>query len=171
MTSFKFEEVADIIASAGGEVVGRTRLQKIAYLLTVTGLDSNFLFSYKHYGPYSEQLASVARLGAMLGTFSETQQTAAWGGTYSTYILKVPRPVDQGSDRAQVAAIAAKADAVELELAATAVYLANEGFADPWAETTRRKPEKSTQQRIAGAKSLLEKLGKVQLPNPLPNLS
>jgi hypothetical protein len=35
------------------------------------------------------------------------------------------------------------ADAVELELAATAAFLAYERFPDPWGETARRKPEKS----------------------------
>ena len=39
----------------------------------------------------------------------------------------------------------AQASAIELELAATAAFLAREGQADPWGETARRKPEKAAE--------------------------
>jgi hypothetical protein len=67
-----------------------------------------------------------------------------------------------------LAAITAGADAVELELAATALFLANEGWDDPWRETARRKPEKADGGRIEKAKFLYEKLAAVETPRRLP---
>jgi uncharacterized protein len=62
-------------------------------------------------------------------------------------------------------------DAVELELAATAVFLSKDGYNDPWAETARRKPEKAQSGRIERAKRLLRRLGSLDTPVPLPNIT
>lgn len=161
-------KVATIVSDAGGRVVGRTRLQKIAYLLTVTGQEERFAFGYKHYGPYSENLASAARICVLLGQINETEQAASWGGNYSIYTTNLPSSANVLKQR--FAKIAADADAVELELAATAVFLSNEGYEDPWAETIRRKPEKSENGRIGRAKELLRSLSSVQTPVPLPRI-
>jgi hypothetical protein len=67
--------------------------------------------------------------------------------------------------------MAADADAVELELAATAVFLSKDGYNDPWAETARRKPEKAQGGRVERAKRLLGRLGSVETPVPLPNIT
>lgn len=165
------KKVASIIADAGGRIVGRTRLQKVAYLLTVTGLDDTFAFSYKHYGPYSEDLASAARLGKLFGDLSETEHSAAWGGSYSIFMAELPPEVETENPRVQLARAAASADAVELELAATAVFLAQEGFSDPWSETARRKPEKAEGTRLERSKALLRSLSKIETPRKLPNIA
>ena len=41
------DKVAEIIRAAGGEIVGRTRLQKVAYLLELAGLGHGFRFEYR----------------------------------------------------------------------------------------------------------------------------
>src|SRR5215471_7421463 len=51
--------IPSLINAAGGEVVGKVRLQKLVYLLDQLGLESGFPFSYHHYGPYSEELADA----------------------------------------------------------------------------------------------------------------
>ena len=168
MSDFKVDEVANIIRDAGGRIVGRTRLQKIAYLLAATGLEDNFRFAYKYYGPFSEQLAHSAKVGSLLGDFSERQDQAAWGGTYSTYTLDDTRDVDTSSPRHVLASISAEADSIELELAATAVFLLYDGYSNPWEETAQRKPEKWTPERSANAKALLAELANVDVPRPLP---
>lgn len=160
------KKVAAIIADAGGRVVGRTRLQKIAYLLTVTGMESGLVFTYKHYGPYSEDLASAARIGDLLGDLQESEHAAAWGGTYS--IFTAQSPAIGNDSRRRFAEVAAESDAVELELAATAVFLAKEGYPDPWQETARRKPEKADIERLARARELLRSLSRIPTPVPLP---
>jgi uncharacterized protein YwgA len=79
----RLSPVAQVIRDAGGEVVGRTKLQKTVYLLTLAGFEATFRFGYKHYGPFSEELADTADLAATFDVISERQQEASWGGTYS----------------------------------------------------------------------------------------
>ena len=159
-----------IIRDSGGRVVGRTRLQKIGYLLHAAGLEDNFSFVYKHYGPFSEDLAQYTRVGQLLGLLSETEQAAQWGGSYSTYTANLAQGEQVNESRVHLAQLAADADAVELELAATAVFLHKEGYPDPWAETARRKPEKAEGGRIKKAKALYRQLQSIEVPVALPPL-
>ena len=170
MADSKIEEVTNIIRDAGGRIVGRTKLQKVAYFLAATGLDNSFRFAYKHYGPFSDQLASSAKLGALFGNFVERQDPATWGGTYSTYTLDDAQDVDSSDPRRLLASTSAEADSIELELAATAVFLYYDGYADPWGETAQRKPAKSTPERLAKSKALLASLARVDVPRPLPRV-
>jgi uncharacterized protein YwgA len=161
--------VAQVVADAGGQVVGRTRLQKLAYLLSAAGLEGAFSFAYKHYGPYSEELAQSAKAAQLLGLLTDEERSAQWGGTYSTYQTSQPANEQAPKARRDIARIAIEADAVELELAATAVFLSREeGIADPWAETARRKPEKAEGGRLKRAKVLYKQLQAVETPQPLP---
>lgn len=151
--------VAEVVHDAGGKIVGRTRLQKIAYLLTAAGLEDRFSFEYKHYGPYSEDLSQLSGVAKLLGYISEATSSTQWGGSYSTYTESTKSPIDHSEEkRRSLAEAAAKADAVELELAATAVFLFLDGYKDPWAETARRKPEKISDGRLARAQSLYSAL-------------
>ncbi|HAE49989.1 MAG: hypothetical protein CMO30_13540 [Tistrella sp.] len=171
-------KVAGIVRDAGGRIVGRTRLQKTAYLLTLAGLEDGLSFSYKHYGPYSEAVAEGARVAGLFNLVTESEGKASWGGFYSTYelapageeALPSTDPATEASRRA-LAVIAADANAVVLELAATAAYLAaEENHATPWAETARRKPEKAGEGRIDEARRLYDRLRKVSTPRPLPEI-
>ncbi|TDX28028.1 hypothetical protein [Rhodovulum visakhapatnamense] len=168
MAALKIEEVKKIICDAGGKIVGRTRLQKVAYLLNATGLDDSFRFAYKHYGPFSEDLASSAKLGALFGSLEERQASASWGGTYSTYTAEAVQDGSQNEARTSLASVAAEADSIVLELAATAVFLFYEGYGDPWEETAQRKPEKATGDRLLNARNLLKELAAVDVPKPIP---
>jgi uncharacterized protein YwgA len=87
------QRAAEIVRDAGGQIVGRTRLQKIAYILEVVGLGAGFPFRYKHYGPYSEQLADAAQTARILGMLNEQETHAAWGGVYSIYHSLLPPEV------------------------------------------------------------------------------
>jgi hypothetical protein len=152
-------------------VVGRTRLQKISYLLSTSGLESGFSFSCRHYGPFSEDLATAARDADLLGLIKEYEQPTSWGGTYSTYEVDSTQPPTGAAVRAALATEAARADAVQLELAATAVFLAKEGHNDPWAETARRKPEKANDGRLDKAKELYRGLQAIETPVRLPAIA
>jgi uncharacterized protein YwgA len=154
----QMQVVADIVRDAGGEIVGRTKLQKSVYFLTLAGFQNRFQFGYKHYGPYSEALAEAAELAAAFGIISERQQQASWGGTYSVYSVTGDRGLAT-DDRSQLLREAARSDAILLELAATAGYLwQEEKKANPWAETARRKPDKSADGRLDRAKDLYRSL-------------
>jgi uncharacterized protein YwgA len=159
------EKVAAIVAAAGGRLVGRTRLQKLAYLLEQVGLGDGFQFQYRHYGPYSEELALATRDATLMGVLEEAENAATWGGTYSIYTTSQPAP---DATRLAFAQIAADANAVELELAATAAFLSQEGDSNPWEETARRKPDKADAGRLQKAKELYRKFAGVRTPTPLP---
>jgi uncharacterized protein YwgA len=161
-----FERVVQIVSDSGGRVVGRTKLQKIAYLLEAAGLGEGFSFEYRHYGPYSEDLTSAARSAKLLGVLREEERATTWGGFYSIYTTSVDARSE--SARTQLAKIAVDADPIELELAATAAFLASEGNDDPWGETAKRKPEKASPSRLSCAKSLYRQLQGVRTPRPLP---
>ncbi len=164
------QKAADIISSAGGKIVGRTRLQKIAYLLEVTGQGDGFEFEYRHYGPYSESLASAARNAAILDLIDEEEIQATWGGFYSIFSSSNETSQEYNKSRADLAIMAAHADAIELELAATAAFLFYKGYENAWEETARRKPEKATIERLSKAKLLYESLQGIDLPIKLPPL-
>jgi uncharacterized protein YwgA len=160
---------ADIIRDAGGEIVGRTRLQKVAYLLELAGLGDGFQFEYRHYGPYSEDLTDAIRLANAFGLIVEEERQANRGGRYSIFRTKSDSGPHRTMERRAFAAKAAKIDAVELELAATAAYLVSaENCEDPWGETAKRKPEKADNGRLDAAKAAYRELQKIQTPRSLP---
>lgn len=162
--------IVAIVRDAGGEITGRTRLQKIAYLLEVVGFGNGFQFSYKHYGPFSEGVAASAMKGVILGHIKEVEEQAKWGGFYSVYSVDAQQDDHVPSGRCQLARRAKESNAVVLELAATAVFLSLEGYEDPWSETERRKPEKSESGRLEHAKELLAELKRISVPTPLPDI-
>jgi len=168
MTREDAQKVADIVRDAGGEIVGRTRLQKIAYLLTITGLEDGFSFKYKHFGPYSEELAKAAHYAHLLDLLDETENLASWGGLYSIYTNYEKNALDDRLERLNLAKKAAKANAIELELVATALFLAKEGHDNPWVETKRRKPQKSNRGRLSKAKKLYGKFRNIKTPHAWP---
>lgn len=165
-----FEKVAAIVRDASGEVVGRTRMQKIACVLELAGLGDGFTFSYKHFGPYSESLATASRDAGVLGLLTETEQSTSWGGWYSTFRTELEPDPTVPSARTELAHTAAAANSIELELAVTAAFLASQGIDDAWDETERRKPEKAAEGRLARAKKLYAALKKIETPEPLPNI-
>ncbi len=169
MLLIKPELIVAIVRDAGGEITGRTRLQKIAYLLEVVGFGDGFHFSYKHYGPFSEGVAASATKGVLLRYITEVEQQADWGGVYSIYSVDAEQDDRVPLGRRELARRAKESDAVALELAATALFLSREGYGDPWSETERRKPEKSQSGRLTQAKELLAELKRISVPIPLPD--
>lgn len=166
------EAAAQIIKDAGGELVGRTRLQKIAFLLDLAGFVKDFSFEYRHYGPYSEDLAQAMEIVSVLGPVREEERVAEWGGRYSIYRLE--EEIEHShAGRSQFVQLAKEIDAVELELAATAAYLFTQSTKapdNPWNETRRRKPTKALEGRLERAAAAYEKLRQLDTPSPLPEL-
>ncbi|WP_370154518.1 hypothetical protein [Ferrovibrio sp.] len=165
------DKAIDIIRDAGGEIVGRTRLQKIAYLLELAGMGGGFPFEYRHYGPYSEDLALAVRNACILGLIDEEERPASWGGVYSIYRLKPSGEASGANDRAGLVQKVVHADPIELELAATAAFLSTQGYDNPWVETAKRKPDKAQGNRLEKAKDLYKALNQVSTPTALPAIS
>lgn len=163
---------ARIVAHAGGEVVGRTRLQKIAFLLEVFEQGDGLDFEYKHYGPYSDRLSSAVKTAEIFDLIKEELRSASWGGFYSIFRSELQSDEEINPTRKAIIDLGNAANPVELELAATAVFLAREDrYEDPWLETSERKPEKSAGGRIDRAKALLDKLKEFDSEHKLPSFS
>lgn len=167
-------QAAAIVSDAGGKLVGRTRLQKVAYLSHLAGFSEDFEFKYRYYGPYSEGLASAMEIACAFGLVKEDKYVAEWGGQYSVYQSTVSGGVPDNEARAGFITAAAAVDPVLLELAATAAYLyVQEGIGDwadgdPWEETKRRKPDKATEERLLRAKEEYKVLLGFDTPAQLP---
>ena len=166
---------ARTISEAGGRLVGRTRLQKVVYLAQLAGFGSEFDFEYRHYGPFSEDLAAGMDIAAGLGIVTEAERRAEWGGRYSVYSATDLTPQATDPARARFVAEAAKIGPIELELAATAAFLYDvKGIGhrrgDPWEETAMLKPEKAGNGHLERAKAAYQKLRALETPAPLPEI-
>ena len=150
--------ISQVIAAAGGELVGRTRLHKTICLLELAGKGDGFNFIYKHYGPYSEDLATYVKVARFYGVLHEDEKVAEWGGKYS--IFTTDEKLNEGTDQVRIDLVlaASSASLKALELAVTAAFLASTGVEDPWAETASRKPEKWDEKSEKEAKDLYLKL-------------
>jgi len=171
--NYEWHRAASIVRDAGGMIVGRTKLQKIAYLLYLAGYDDGFRFSYHHYGPYSEDLSEAIRAAEIFDLVTEEERTADWGGKYSIYTaIEAIGAEDKQSPRGKLASKAVEMNSIELELAATAAYLASEeNIDDPWQETEKRKPEKARDDHLENAKKAYQELCRINTEIPLPELS
>lgn len=161
---------ASLINDSGGEVVGKTRIQKAAYFLEAMGLGSGFYFYYKHYGPYSDDLTNSLHYAREFGLTEEEDKKAAWGGVYTVFrsVAELNPSIDDA--RNKVLVIAKEANPVALELAATALFLKQEGEGNPWEEVRNLKPSKANRDNLAIAKKLYESFRQVDTPNELPAL-
>jgi uncharacterized protein len=158
--------VADIVAAAGGRLVSRVRLQKVAYLLDKLGAKSGFSFAYHHYGPYSRDLDNAVLDAEAFGKIQETfDRRQTDGARYS--VFKVV-PSDETHEysylnakrlRERVKELAAE-NVTVLELAATANWLLNDEHVADWkTEIIRRKGPKTKNGRLDEAVQLLSRLG------------
>jgi len=170
------ERAAEIVRDAGGELVGRTRLQKVTYLSQLAGFHVGFPFEYRHYGPYSEELSDAIEIAVGCLLVEEDERPTDWGGWYSIYRSDLD-PRATATERSNFLRTAKGIGAVELELAATAAFLFEvEGFGrlnseDPWIETARRKPEKAANGGLNRAKRAYRRLQGLRTPSPLPELA
>ena len=162
------ELAVNLIALHGGEVVGRTRLQKRTYLLHRCGGDFGLGFVYHHYGPYSFDLADGLIDARAEDVIEIEEKPGSYGVPYAVFRLKrsLPEPSRLGdlpiSDaRRLLGTMAEEGSDIVLEIAATIVFLRDEGGYKNQAieETKVRKPLKATQQRLSRAQSLMCDLG------------
>ena len=158
--------VVSLISMHGGELVGRTRLQKQAYLLDRCGGNLGLSFVYHHYGPYSFDLVDGLTDACAEGRVNLEERPGRYGVPYAIFRLTGNEASDRLGElpvakvRPLIGRMASASDIV-LELAATIVFLREEaGYLGDQAieETKARKPLKATDQRIDQALALLDDL-------------
>lgn len=161
------EIVAAILQAAGGEVIGRVRLQKTAYLLDQLGLHSGFRYEYHHYGPYSRDLDNaVADAKAFDVAEEDVRHRQIDGATYSIFRLKRAAETEreafggiEPAEARRLAEVLADVNVTVLELAATVHWLCHYERRGDWrGEITRRKGLKVQNGRLEKAVALLEQL-------------
>lgn len=181
------EDIAvGLVALNGGELVGRTRAQKVAYLLDRCGADFGLRFTYHHYGPYCFDLANgldAARAEGRIG--HEEKLSARHGVPYSIFTSTGGEgdPTGLGGlpaaeTRKLLRRMKNESNFV-LELAATVVFLrdrwhyygkdkvaATDATGAAVEETKRRKSLKATPERLDKALALLRELGLAEAPAP-----
>lgn len=159
--------VVDLIALNGGELVGRTRLQKGAYLLHRCGADFGLPFIYHHYGPYSSDLASGCLDACAEGWIEIEERPGRHRVRYAIFTLgKDARPSGRlgalsAADARRLLGKIRKVSDIVLELAATIVYFVENGYdmKEAVEETKARKPIKASAERLREAYSLIRDLG------------
>ena len=163
--------VVGLVALNGGALVGRTRLQKQAYLLDRCGADFGLEFTYYDYGPYSFDLAAGSYDARAEGRIAVDERPGRHGVRYAIFKsgseAEVPACLGKlPAEKARVVLNATKCVSdVVLELAATIVFLRDEwdyygkGTVDAVDETRKRKSLKATDERMVKALDLLHNLG------------
>ncbi len=166
-----------VLADAGGKIVGKTRFQKIAYLLSEAGLLEGYDFEYHHYGPYSDDLSSSLKFASLFDELKEEERKTDWGGYYSIFSLPESEgdKIEVNQNRSKFIKPMLNISSIVLELAATAAFLAkandNPDDFDPWEKTRELKPDKATPDRLDKAKKLYKKILSVKTPRQLPKIA
>ena len=159
------EMVTGLVALNDGELVGKVRLQKTFYLLDACGLQSGFDYDFHFYGPFSVDLSRAADDATALGRLKFEDRFGHHEVPYRVFKAShdAPSPDEPGAlsvaEVREKLKIMAKYSAAELEIAASIVFLRDNGYQDdPVAETRRRKPATATANRIAKAQRLISEL-------------
>jgi uncharacterized protein YwgA len=154
-------DIARLIQLNGGQLTGKTRLQKSAYFLETKILGFGFDFSYYRFGPYSEELTDSTDDALALGLINIDWKESQGGTRYAIYHSRISKDEEGEKDirRRKLLDVLKKFSSIEVELAATADFLKRNGYAtDPWAETKRRKASKVDDVRLTKSKQLLQEL-------------
>lgn len=160
-------DVPSLIVAAGGELVGKIRLQKVVYLLDQIGMNSGFSYEYHHYGPYSADLAEQVEDDVVFGHLHTEQRRRQTDGVpysfYSVISAGEGEAVDTYLPREDIQRALAEMQqqsATVLELAATIHWLAAVEELPDWKdELVRRKGAKTRNGRDHQALELLAVLG------------
>lgn len=159
--------VVNLVALNNGELVGRTRLQKLAYLLHSCGANFDVPFVYHHYGPYAPLLANACLSARAERRIEIEERLGRYGVLYAIFRIdgELPSFTNFGDLPVDAArrflARMKRASAIALELAATIVFLRDDGRygAQAVRETAIRKPRKGTRENMREAFGLIRDLG------------
>lgn len=165
-----------LIVLNGGKLVGRTRLQKQAYLLHRCGGNLGLRFNCHRYGPCCFELVGGLNDARAEGRIEIEERIGRHGVAYavcrSGERAGTPQCLgDLEADGARNLPNEIKGiSEIVLELAATIVFQRDEwdcfgkDKTSPVEETRKRKPLKATDGRMSGAQNLLHELGLNSMP-------
>jgi len=147
-----------------GELIGRTKLQKIVYIAQRLGYPFLESFSWREYGPFSPALAAEVEELKELGILEE-EPTREWGYVSWKYRLTelgeqfldvIPATVPEPEGLARlVRELHQKRSARALELIASILYMEELGYGR---ETALRKVRRAKPKYTGSAKEVLQAL-------------
>src|SRR5208282_4145998 len=158
------ELIAQVVAANGGKVVGKTRLQKMFFLLDECGLNSGCRYGYHYYGPFSPEIAAAAEDASGLGMLEYKESAGFHAVPYGIYEARgdIEPSATAGDlklgDLKSKLSVMKDYSAIELEVAATIVYLRNSGSQNPDKDVALLKPLKASPERLRRANVLLKQL-------------
>ncbi len=120
--SERIEKLKILLSAAGSTVLGRKKLQKLAYLCQAAGEPLGQSFTFYHYGVYSSTLADDIRAAVSMQLIDEYDGL----GTVVTK-LKTPVQVSQTKGFSVVQKLKDK-EARLLEVLTTILYLKSQGY-------------------------------------------
>lgn len=160
--------IVGVIQAAGGEIIGKIRMQKIFYLLEQLDLSANLSYSYHHFGPYSEDLSRSLDYAELIDKkIQEVPKDTPSGSTFIAYTLseesRNSQPKRVGnfnfSDINNLIKDMTAETSIVIELAATIHWLKEKEKVEDWRhELLRRKTTKATQEFVIRAEKLLKDL-------------
>lgn len=159
--------VAALIEAAGGQLVGRVRLQKSVYLLQQLGFGTSLPFEYHHYGPYSRDLDNATTDAKAFHLVREDYEHRKSDGAMFS-IFKLEPEVETNDEifgqlgRQRASELVQRFSATNvtvLELAATVDWLWRWEKIEDWhSEIIKRKGQKVQGGRLDKAITLLQSL-------------
>lgn len=158
------EGIAEVVRLNGGELVGRTRLQKTCYFLEALEVGFEVEFDYHNFGPFSPEVALAVDDAQALGLLTSEERSGNYHVPYTVFRATEEAIVYSSSklveSRSTVLGALKLYSALVLELAATVHFLSENGFGDKcWEETVRRKSLKASGDRLSKSESLIGSLG------------
>lgn len=157
------EYIGAMINACGRDDMGKTCLQKTAYILQANEVGfPEIVFDYHKYGPFSPMITFAADDAKAFG-YITTESYEAHPFPYTVFrpTESAPRFADCEATRKirKVLKILRRRSMVELELAATAIYLKRNGHEENFIEEVKkRKSFKASERNMGFAKNLLSEL-------------
>jgi len=148
---------AVVYAHPDHRLVGRTRLQKVMWLLQRLELPSDYDFRMHHYGPYSDGIQGDINLLNRMDFVQETPVRSQEGNSYSIFSSEEDAKMDEVEKYRDDIDRMSEEDPTILELAATYDAFRELGCNDQraLAEVHRKKGSKCDEGRMEKAIKLL----------------
>jgi uncharacterized protein len=119
------KKIVDLVKIAG-IIEGRTKFQKIVYILKTRNISFSEKFRYHYYGPYSSDLQLEIDELVDMDILHETPQSPY---KYSLNLDNQKEPIDSElQSNAKLINYLAEKDSQELELVSTIFFLKNNGY-------------------------------------------
>jgi len=157
--------VAILEALPSHSVTGKKRLQKLAFLLKLSGVDIEASFQIKTYGPFSQDIELACTMLSLFGDVEEKEVVIGYAGYLATEYSLTPDAtkleVELNEDSSELLLFLDKYPSVDLEVAATvAFFRKNESsIKDAISSTEKLKATKVNLRTLKSSEEIIARIG------------